>query len=87
MWGMLAFSHREAAAHSSSSPLDGMPTLRQVCVPTDVAKAHPNGGISHSASRFQAVFVMHCFWPPDCFFLVLANVFAVNGVRNAQAST
>ena len=70
MWGMSAFS----PAPPSSSPLDGMPALRQVGISTDVAMAPPIALISYSASHFQAAFVRHSVWLSDCFSLVAANV-------------
>jgi len=65
---MSAFSRGEVATLGSSSPLDGMPTLRHVFVTTDVAEAHPNRHISHSASHFQAEFAKQILWHPDCPF-------------------
>jgi hypothetical protein len=79
MWAVSAFS-REIAAPTSSSPLDGMPTLRRVSQWIDVAKARPIALISYSASHFQAVFVRHSLWLSDCFFLVAANVSPMNRV-------
>jgi hypothetical protein len=63
---MSAFS-REVSAATASSPLDGMSTLRQSSEWTDVAEVPPIALISYSASYFQAAFVRHRLWLPDCF--------------------
>jgi len=62
-----AFPSGEVAALGLSSPMDGVPTLRQVCVSADVAKVLLNRLISHSASNFQAVFVNRSLWQANCF--------------------
>jgi len=66
MWGMSAFS-REVAASTASSPLDGMPTLRQASEWTNVAKARPIARISYSASHFRVAFVQYITGSPIAF--------------------
>src|ERR1700675_3577286 len=68
LWLTSAFPRGEVAALGSSSPMDRMPTLRQVCVSADVAKGLMNWRISNSASNFQAVFATYSLWHSDCLF-------------------
>jgi RNA polymerase sigma-70 factor (ECF subfamily) len=63
---LCAFVHTKMEALVQISRLDVMPTFRQICAKTPVAKIPATLRIPHSVSHFRVVLVMYRIWLSYC---------------------